>query len=418
MSRGSDRLFRALGLDGRDAVSLRSFCKGTGIAPSELRSANDEGVLPSGRLLGRILAATGLSAEKLMLRMGVLDHSLLQRLCEHADEISEILADRDGESPLCPLAQGAPTMRPDFETELGKLYRGDCLEVLPVIESDSVDLAFADPPFNLKKLYPSRIDDDLREAQYVSWCQDWLGELIRVLKPGGSLFVWNLPKWNSILAKFLDERLTFRHWIAVDIKYCLPIAGRLYPSHYSLLYYCKGRKPSVFNPDRLPMEICPKCRADLRDYGGYKHKMNPDGVNLCDVWRDISPVRHARYKKRKGANELPLKLMDRVVTLASQPGQLVLDPFGGAGTTYVAAELKSRRWTGIEIGPLDDIVERFSNIDEDDLHLRRIREQANHLFTAEDLRERKRQGLWTPESARRKHTQRCQEANQPALFDH
>ena len=112
-------------------------------------------------------------------------------------------------------------------------------------------------------------------------------ECIRVMKDGGSLFVWNLPKWNGILSGFLSDRLTFRHWIAVDIKYSLPIKGRFYPSHYSLLYYCKGEKSNTFRPDRLPMPVCPHCHGDLRDYGGYKHRMNPKGVNIPDVWTDI-----------------------------------------------------------------------------------------------------------------------------------
>ena len=71
-----------------------------------------------------------------------------------------------------------------------------------------------------------------------------------------------------------------------------------------LLYYVKGPQARVFHPDRLPMQVCPHCAGDLRDYGGYKDKMNPRGVNLSDVWWDISPVRHAKYKRRNGANEL------------------------------------------------------------------------------------------------------------------
>ena len=66
------------------------------------------------------------------------------------------------------------------------------------------------------------------------------------------------------------------------------------------------------------MEICPACKADLRDYGGYKDKMNPLGVNLTDVWMDMAPVRHYKYKKRKGSNELPVKLMDRIIQMASE----------------------------------------------------------------------------------------------------
>jgi site-specific DNA-methyltransferase (adenine-specific) len=96
--------------------------------------------------------------------------------------------------------------------------------------------------------------------------------------------------------------------------------------HHSLLYYCKGEKPNAFHPDRLPMEICPKCLTDLKDYGGYKDKMNPDGINLTDVWYDIPPVRHSKYKKREGANELSIRLLDRIVEMASEAGDIVLIP--------------------------------------------------------------------------------------------
>jgi site-specific DNA-methyltransferase (adenine-specific) len=140
---------------------------------------------------------------------------------------------------------------------------------------------------------------------------------------GGSLFIWNLPKWNTSISGYLNNLLTFRHWISVDIKCNLPISARLYPSHYSLLYYCKGEKPKTFHPDRLPMQVCPSCKTDLRDYGGYKDKMNPRGVNLTDVWYDIPPVRHAKYKRRD-ANELSLKLLDRVIEMASEEGALYL----------------------------------------------------------------------------------------------
>ena len=300
-----------------------------------------------------------------------------------------------------PSAKVKPPQAPVFETELGKLYQGDCVDLLSGIESESVDLVFADPPFNLKKIYPSGIDDNIRSSEYLRWMRVWLDQCARVLRDGGSLFLWNLPRWNIHAATFLDSRLTFRHWISVDIKYTLPISGRLYPSHYSLLYFCKGPKPRVFHPDRLPMPVCPSCYTDLRDYGGYKDRMNPRGVNLPDVWTDIPPVRHAKYKRRKGANELPLKLLDRVVEMASDTGDLVLDPFGGSGTTYVACELKGRRWLGIELGPADDVIRRFESIAEDRGYLERIRAGYNNLFIPAVASERRRKGLWTAESVRR-----------------
>jgi site-specific DNA-methyltransferase (adenine-specific) len=266
------------------------------------------------------------------------------------------------------------------------------------MESDSIDVIFADPPFNLKKLYPSGVNDDLKAAKYLEWCESWTAECARLLKPGGSLFFWNIPKWSTHISGYLNGRLTFRHWIAVDIKYSLPIPGRLYPSHYSLLYYCKGEKPKTFHPDRLPMEICPACKADLRDYGGYKDKMNPLGVNLTDVWMDMAPVRHSKYKKRKGSNELSVKLMDRIIQMASEEGDIIFDPFGGSGTTYVVAEIKRRRWIGVELGPVDDIINRFEEIGSEAELIERIRRNCNCLFTEQTLSARQQLGLWTCES--------------------
>jgi site-specific DNA-methyltransferase (adenine-specific) len=274
------------------------------------------------------------------------------------------------------------------------------------LDSDSVDMIFADPPFNLNKLYPSSINDNLKTERYLEWCETWLSECIRLLKHGGALFLWSLPRWNVEIAAFLGGRLTFVHWIAVDIKYSLPIQRRLYPSHYSLLYFVKGPQARVFHPDRLPMQVCPHCAGDLRDYGGYKAKMNPKGVNLCDVWWDIAPVRHAKYKRRNGANELPLKVLDRVIEMSTDEGDLVFDPFGGAGTTYMAAELKGRRWLGTEIGPTDDIVRRFADIELDRKILSDQREGLNALFTEPVRRVRERTGWWTCESVREKEIAR------------
>lgn len=310
------------------------------------------------------------------------------------------------------------TMVPILKTPNGALYEADCMRMMSTLESETVDLAFADPPFNLGKDYASKIDDALEGTEYVEWCKGWINEMIRLLKPGGSLFLWNLPKWNLPLGAYVGEKLTFRHWITVDIKYSLPIAGRLYPSHYSLLYFVKGKKPTIFHPDRLPVPCCRHCGGELRDYGGYKDKMNPMGVSLTDVWTDIPPVRHAKYKKRK-ANALALKLMDRIVTMASDPGSLVLDPFGGSGTTYVAAELNGRRWVGSELH-CNDILERFTNIHDDVAHLSQIHGNKNVLFTKADVKRRIKSGHPLSKNYRIEHDANpsciCPEDKQVSLF--
>jgi len=268
-------------------------------------------------------------------------------------------------SALCeevPFLRPGAAVRPVFRTPLGALFSDDCLNVLPAIESETVDTVFADPPFNLGKEYGTNTSDLKPEAQYLEWCREWLQECVRVLKPGGSLFLYNLPKWNILLGAFLMEQgLELRHWIAVEMSACLPIAGRLHPSHYGLLYLSKG-KPTTFRRIRTPILVCRHCGGEVKDYGGHRDAMNPNGVTLKDVWTDIPPVRHWKFKsKNRKANALSTKILDRVIAMSTRPGDLVLDPFGGSGTTCVVSERKKRNWIGIEIDFADVIIERLED---------------------------------------------------------
>lgn len=253
---------------------------------------------------------------------------------------------------------------PAHRTELGTLFAADCLQVLPHVKDQVIDTVFADPPFNLGKEYGKKTDDLRPEGEYLSWCHAWLSECIRILKPGGAMFVYNLPKWNILLGSYLAQHgLLFRHWIAIEISACLPIQGRLHPSHYSLLYYTKG-KPKTFRRIRTPIQTCRHCGGEVKDYGGHRGAMNPNGVTLKDVWTDVPPVRHWKFKsKDRRANALSTKTLDRVVEMSTEPGDLVLDPFGGSGTTYVSCEFKKRRWIGIEIDYADEIVARLESDD-------------------------------------------------------
>ena len=331
------KLFKILKLD--SITKLKNFSSLAGIPLSKLKFYDQANIVPLGTDLDAILKASGVTYIELMLGMGVLNDDIMSLIRNNAKQISDIIA-----QDCMPKKDEQAEIELKYETEYGKLYKGDCISLIKQIKSDTVDLIFADPPFNLNKLYPSNINDNLKKDKYIEWCKEWAFECIRILKHGGSFFIWNLPKWNIFLARFLDDYLIFKHWISVDIKYSLPIPRRLYPSHYSLLYFCKGIKPNVFKPDRFPMPICPNCMSDLKDYGGYKDKMNPNGVNMSDVWLDIPPVRHNKYKKRNGSNELSIKLLDRIIELSTNEGDLVFDPFGGSGTTYAVSEIKKRKW--------------------------------------------------------------------------
>ena len=256
------------------------------------------------------------------------------------------------------LRPGAPA--PSYVSGLGALFADDCMAVLPFIRDETVDTVFADPPFNLGKEYGSKSNDELPDPEYLGWCKAWVKECCRTLKPGGALFLYNLPRWNILLGAYLAELgMTFRHWIAIEISACLPIPGRLHPSHYSLLYYTKG-KPRTFRRIRTPIQTCRHCGGEVKDYGGHRDAMNPKGVNLKDVWTDIPPVRHWKFKsKDRRANALSTKILDRVVEMSTTPGDLVLDPFGGSGTTFAVCEKKNRRWFGIEIDFANEIVDRI-----------------------------------------------------------
>ncbi|MBE9124996.1 MULTISPECIES: DNA-methyltransferase [unclassified Coleofasciculus] len=275
-----------------------------------------------------------------------------------------------------------------YVSKHGILYQGDCLKLLSALPDESVDIIFADPPFNLGKKYGEGVSDQMEVNKYLSWSKQWLGESIRLLKPGGSLFVFNLPKWCIEYGAYLNQQgMWFRHWIACRMPKAFPRGKRMSPAHYGLIYYTKG-EPLVFNKVYTPIQVCRHCGGEIRDYGGHRKKLNEKGINLMDVWdtsddvwedapeadanevlwtlteemwADIPPVRHRRHKKRV-PNELAPIMLERIIAMASNPGQIVVDPFGGSGTTFYAAEKLHRYWIGSEIGDTAPAVERLTDL--------------------------------------------------------
>lgn len=285
---------------------------------------------------------------------------------------------------------------PYYKNEHGRLYNEDCVKVMRSMPDACVDLIFADPPFNLGKTYDPGIEDNLTISRYINWTYEWLDECIRILKPGGRIFIYNLPKWCVYIASHLAESLTFWDWIAVDIKYSLPIQNRLYPAHYGLVAFVKGTKATTFNNQRIPLQVCRHCGGEIKDYGGYKNKMNPLGVNVSDVWTDIYPVRHKNDKNRK-YNELSVKLLNRIISMSTEEGDMVFDPFGGSGTTYAVAQLLNRQWIGCELGDCEIIKQRLIHSKKDEDQLKKIQEESGRLFTSATNELRRKNGFWTCE---------------------
>lgn len=271
---------------------------------------------------------------------------------------------------------------PFFTTSHGILFHDDCLAVLGHMRSAVIDTVFADPPFNLGKDYKNGFDDKVEQAEYIAWCRSWIVECCRVLKPGGAFFLYATPELAVQFAPILGERLEFRHWIALTMKGTYPRGKKLYPAHYALLYYTRG-SPRVFNRLRLPIETCRHCGGEIRDYGGHRDKMNPDGVNLTDFWTDTSPNRHSKFKVRPGVNELKLVIPERAILISTEPDDIVLDPFGGGGSTYQAAEKHDRHWIGTELYDVAHIRKRIL---------------ANHPFSAARKPQFNYQALFTYEN--------------------
>lgn len=249
---------------------------------------------------------------------------------------------------------------PAISTDRGLLYGADCFQLFGALNSESVDSVFADPPFNLRKEYGNgSVNDDLDKPDYLDWSYLWIDECVRLLKPGGSLFIYILPQWGYHFAGHLERKgMLFRHWIALSMKGTFPRGRKLYPAHYALLYFSKG-EPKTFNHVRLPVPKCRHCGKDIKDYGGHRKYLNPLGLNLTDFWEDTAPARHQKFKARWHINELKPMIPSRCIEISTEPGDLVLDPFGGGGSTYEAAQRLDRYWLGSEVGDVAPIVERF-----------------------------------------------------------
>jgi site-specific DNA-methyltransferase (adenine-specific) len=230
----------------------------------------------------------------------------------------------------------------------GEIVCDDALNLLAALRDGSASVIFLDPPFNLGKTYGrnGKAEDRKTEGEYGKYMARVIVRATEVLEPGGALYLYHIPKWAVRLAVVAEGHLEFRHWIAVSMKNGFVRGQRLYPAHYALLYYTKG-PPKAFSRPKIPKPVCARCKKDLRDYGGYKRYVE-DGINLSDVWDDISPVRHRRFKHRR-SNELPLKLVRRILEISGSRNGLLVDPFSGAGSMIVAAREAGMRFVGGDV---------------------------------------------------------------------
>ena len=228
---------------------------------------------------------------------------------------------------------------------INEIIEGDAIDVMKQIPDDSIDMTFADPPFNLKKSY-EQYEDDKETRDYLTWCNQWLYQMVRITKPTGSIFVHNIPKWLTYYASYLNDMAHFKHWIAWDAMGA-PLGKTILPNHYGILWYVKS-KDFKFYDIRAPHRYCRECKALLKDYGGKKHLAHPFGTLVSDVWTDIYRIRHTK-RRDKHPCQLPVHLLERLILMTTDEGDIVLDPFIGTGTTAIAAKRLARKYIGIDI---------------------------------------------------------------------
>jgi site-specific DNA-methyltransferase (adenine-specific) len=267
--------------------------------------------------------------------------------------------------------RGSRTIMPDIQARFvgknGVFLEGDCLDVMTHMRPSSVDLVFLDPPFNIGKAYDSAdVQDDVRPEIYKGLCRSWILEAINVLRPGGALFIYHLPKFLIDLGAWLNSihLIDYKAWIALKMKAGFPIRGRLHPAHYGLLYYVKAGGRPTFNVVRERSPRCRSCKELIRDYGGYRKKYSKyeyDGdvwIQISDFWEDTRPASHDKLRAVR-VNELPLQVPERAILLASRPGDVILDCFAGGGSTLQAAEQNGRKWIGIDMASYKSSLQRI-----------------------------------------------------------
>jgi DNA modification methylase len=235
-----------------------------------------------------------------------------------------------------------------------QLINQDCLVALQDIPSEGVDFCFADPPYNIDKKYDSW-DDTLDIQEYFHWCDTWLSELARVLKPGRMCAILNIPLWAIRHFAHMQTNLQFYDWIVWE-GLSLPVR-MIMPSHYTILAFSKGTPrelPGLYRKTHTPLEadsmytlkenFCSRASC----VRSRKRAQVSDKEPATNLWWDIHRLKH-NSRRVDHPTQLPPKLMHRLIALFTNEGEIVLDPFNGSGTTSLTAEQLHRKFIGIEL---------------------------------------------------------------------
>ncbi|MFD1612785.1 DNA-methyltransferase [Sphingomonas tabacisoli] len=240
--------------------------------------------------------------------------------------------------------------------EVGKLSTVDCLEWLSAVPDQSVDLVFADPPYNIGKAsWDSFESHDI----YVDWCLSWIKQSARVLKPTGSLMVCGFTEIVADVAGPARSYFSYLKWLIWHYKNKANLGKDFGRSHESIVHL--RHKDFALNVDaaRIPygqhtLKYPSHPQADSSDFArdGKKHVWNPNplGAKPKDVI-EIPTISNGMAEKTPHPTQKPEELLRKLIVATSQPGDMILDPFSGSGTTAVTAEQLGRKWAACDLDP-------------------------------------------------------------------
>lgn len=225
---------------------------------------------------------------------------------------------------------------------LNKIICGDCIKVLGRVSEPFADLIFADPPFNIGYKY-DKYHDEVEGDKYIARTRDWMAACKKVLKSNGSFYIAIGDDYAANVKIIADEiGLVMRNWIIWHYTFGQQTKNKFARAHTHIFYFVNDPKHFTFNDYAVRV---PSDRQLIYD----DRRANPAGKIPDDVWEDSRVC--GTFKERTGWHpcQMPERLLMRIIAVSSNPGDCVLDPFVGSGTTAAAAMKLKRNYVGIEI---------------------------------------------------------------------
>ena len=235
-----------------------------------------------------------------------------------------------------------------YKNEMSKIYHGNSLEVLKSIPENSIDLIFADPPYNIGKKFGDFKDSWKSDQDHAEWCYEWLEQCIKILKPNGSLYVMTSTQAMPYLDLWIRGKMTILSRITWHYDSSGVQAKKYFGSLYEPILYCvKNQKNYTFNANEIEVEAKTGAVRKLIDY----RKAVPSPYKTTKIPGNVWYFPRVRYRSpeyEEHPTQKPEALLERIIKASSNEGDVVLDPFGGTFTTCAVAKKLNRKSIGIE----------------------------------------------------------------------